>query len=182
MIIRGYKAFHKDKTNRYGKVFEEGKTYSVENPISFGNTGNGYHICTHLSDVFRYFDTAHEEVLVAEVTGRGKFKQYDDEYYGYYDMYSFEEITIERFLSREEIIQMMLHSTEHDIKKFIWTFHLNPEEKITFFETFFHNKTLCDCILYYQFGIDTIYEIPLEERETVVRKVLKYGQNYNKRS
>lgn len=182
MVIKGYKAFHKDKTNRYGKVFEEGKTYCVDGPIVFGNSGNGYHFCTHLSDVFRYFDAIYDEVLVAEVTGRGKLRRYDDEYYGYYDLYCCEQITIERFLPREEIIQIMLHSNEFDVKNFIWTFRLTPEEKFAFFERFSDNKALCEWILYYQFGITNIYDKSSEEKKDVIRKVLKYGQDNNKRS
>ena len=108
--VRGYKAFNIDATNRYGKPFTEGETYQVEGEIKFGNDGNGYHMCTALSDVFRYVDATEKNVLVAEVTGRGEYAKYDDIYYGYYDMYSFEEITIDRFMTRDEIIEKMLYN------------------------------------------------------------------------
>ena len=60
--VKGYKAFNKDKTNRYGLPFTEGVTYKVGGDISFGNAGNGFHMCTHLSDVFRYFDAIDDVV------------------------------------------------------------------------------------------------------------------------
>ncbi len=107
--VKGYKAFNKDSTNRYGQPFTEGETYRVNGEIKFGNDGNGIHMCTSLSDVFRYVNAFEEEVIVAEVTGRGKYDKRDDYYYGYYDMYNFEEITVNKFLSREEIISKMLN-------------------------------------------------------------------------
>ena len=96
--IKGYKAFNKNKTNRYGVPFVEGVTYKVDGDIAFGNSGNGFHMCTHLSDVFRYFDTVDDEVLVAEVVGSGDKKSYSDEYEGYYDMYVVRELFVERFM------------------------------------------------------------------------------------
>ena len=89
--VKGYKAFNKDATNRYGKPFTEGETYRVTGDIKFGNDGNGFHMCKALSDVFRYVKAEEEDVLVAEVTGRGKYVRRDDNYYGYYDMYACEE-------------------------------------------------------------------------------------------
>ena len=44
MEINGYKAFNKDRTNRYGKPFEEGKKYHARGSISFGNSGHGSHM------------------------------------------------------------------------------------------------------------------------------------------
>ena len=119
--VKGYKAFNKDSTNRYGKPFTEGETYMVTGDIKFGNDGNGFHMCTSLSDVFRYVNATEEEVLVAKVTGRGKKVCVDDDYYGYYDMYACEEITIDKFLSREEVIEEILNASSYQVKKFIVT-------------------------------------------------------------
>ena len=63
--VKGYKAFNNDATNRCGKPFTEGETYRVDGEIRFGNEGNGFHMCTFLSDVFRYVNAIDEEVLVA---------------------------------------------------------------------------------------------------------------------
>ena len=119
--VKGYKAFNCDSTNRYGMPFTEGSTYSVEGDISFGNKGNGYHMCTSLSDVFRYVNATDEDVLVAKVTGSGDRVKFDDNYYGYYDMYSVREITIDKFLTREEVIGIMLNSTSFQVRKFLIT-------------------------------------------------------------
>ena len=79
MEVKGYKAFNNDKTNRYGIPFEEGKTYTVNEQVSFGNNGHGFHMCANLADVFRYFHYEDDEVCVAEVTGKGTIVKYDDE-------------------------------------------------------------------------------------------------------
>ena len=34
--VKGYKAFNKDLTNRYGKPFTEGGTYSIFGKLQFG--------------------------------------------------------------------------------------------------------------------------------------------------
>ena len=128
--VKGYKAFNKDKTNRYGVPFMEGATYKVSGEISFGNNGNGFHMCTYLSDVFRYFNS--DDVVVAQVVGRGDRVKYDDEYEGYYDMYSVRELYINRFMSREEVISRMLNDNSINVIKFIKTFKMSSAEKIEF--------------------------------------------------
>ena len=179
--VKSYKAFNKDSTNRYGQPFIEGETYCVDGEIKFGNDGNGYHMCTVLSDVFRYVNATVEDVLVAEVTGRGSFAKYDDTYYGYYDMYSFSEITIDRFLSRAEVINKMLNSPSHEINKFLSTCKLSEEEKILFARKFRSDTEVIKCLLYYHFGCTEIYRdySLVEDR---IRKVLTYGQDSNKGS
>jgi hypothetical protein len=177
--VKGYKAFNKDATNRYGKPFEEGMTYRVDGDITFGNTGNGYHMCTSLCDVFRYVDAVEDDVLVARVTGRGKFQKMDDEYYGYYDMYSFEEITIDEFMTREEVIEVMLNSSAYQVIKFLVTFKLNEKEKIRFFSKFRSDDNVMKNLLYYQYDCKSVFEN--SDNVDQVRLVMKYGQNNSKR-
>lgn len=180
MEVRGYKAFNKDMTNRYGLPFEVGSTYRVTGIVSFGNDGNGFHMCTNLCDVFRYFNS--EDSVVAEVIGRGKCVKYDDDYNGYYDMYACEEITIEKLLSREEILARML--TAHDLnnKKFLMTYILTDEEKREYLRLYCRNITMLEWLLYYQFGYKEIFGLGLEEREKELKKVFNYGQDSNKGS
>lgn len=176
--VKGFKAFNIDSTNRYGKSFAEGETYRVIGDIKFGLDGNGFHMCTALSDVFRFVNAKEEDVLVAAVTGRGKFVKRDDNYYGYYDMYSFEEITIDRFLSRSEIIARMLSSNNLEIKKFIMTFKLNDDEKMMFAMKFRNDIEMMKYLLYYQFDCKDIYEKNRSDFECKkLRMVLKDGQN-----
>lgn len=182
MEVKGYKAFNKDATNRYGQPFTEGGTYQVEGEIKFGNDGNGYHMCTSLSDVFRYVNATEDDVLVALVTGRGKYDKYDDTYYGYYDMYSFEEMTIDKFLPREEVIERMLNSPAHEVKKFLITCRLSEEEKVLFARKFRSNLEVIKCLLYYHFGCTEIYKSDYNFGNEYMRLVLKYGQDNNKGS
>lgn len=182
MEVKGYKAFNKDATNRYGQPFTEGETYQVEGEVKFGNDGNGYHMCTSLSDVFRYVNATEDDVLVALVTGRGKYDKYDDTYYGYYDMYSFEEMTIDKFLPREEVIERMLNSPAHEVKKFLITCRLSEEEKVLFARKFRSNLEVIKCLLYYHFGCTEIYKSDYNFGNEYMRLVLKYGQDNNKRS
>lgn len=179
--VKGYKAFNKDATNRYGKPFTEGETYYCVGELQFGNNGNGWHMCTTLADVFRFVDATTEDVLVAEVTGRGDFVHRDDTYYGYYDMYCFEEMTIDRFLTRDEIIEIMLNSPPNDIKKFFSTCKLSEQEKIKFLKKFRNNPDIIRALLYYHYEYIEIYgeHSSIDEQ---IRKVLTHGQDNNKRS
>ena len=99
MIIKGYKCFNKDKTNRYGMPFEDNTHYHMDGDINFGNDGNGFHMCTHLSDVFRYFDTKNDNFIVAKVIGWGEYQKRDlpDDFEGYYDMFCVSDIYIDKF-------------------------------------------------------------------------------------
>ena len=55
-------------------------------------------------------------------------KKYDDEYYGYFDMYVCENIYVIRVISRKEIIEMAKSLYEERLCKFISTFNLTDEE------------------------------------------------------
>lgn len=180
--VKGYKAFNKNATNRYGMPFAEGETYKVTGEIRFGNDGNGFHMCTALSDVFRFVNAIKDEVLVAEVTGKGKRVARDDIYYGYYDMYCVEEITIDRFLSREEIISMMLNSPSYEVMKFFITFRLTESEKILFARKFRNDVNVMKSLLYYQYGCTDVYKDEYNFGNEYMRLVLKYGQDNNKGS
>ena len=174
--VKGYKAFNKDKTNRYGVPFMEGATYKVSGEISFGNNGNGFHMCTYLSDVFRYFDS--DDVVVAQVVGRGDRVKYDDEYEGYYDMYSVRELYINRFMSREEVISQMLNDNSINVIKFIKTFKMSSAEKIKFLYKFKDDIGIVEHLLYYQYDYKNVfYEHDGKETARRIRLVNKDGQN-----
>ena len=155
MIIKGYKAFNSDKTNRYGQKFIEGQVYHNNHDLKFGNNGHGFHMCTLLCDVFRYFDS---NAVVAKVIGFGNCVNYNDEYNGYYNMYAVSNLYIERFLTREEIINIMLNSSDFEIQKFLRTFTLTVKESELFLQKFENNKQLINFILYYQYGYINIFK------------------------
>lgn len=126
MFVIGYKGFNKDMTNRYGDKFEVGKIYHADGEISWGNNGNGFHLCSNIEDCFRYVDP--DKSVITEVMGFGKLVQHDDEYYGYYDMYVAENIRIIRTISRKEIINMMLNTYLERRERFIRDYNLTDEE------------------------------------------------------
>ena len=156
-MIKGYKCFNKNLINRYGIPFEVGKTYSASGDISFGNNGNGFHMCLNLEDTLRYFDGFNSEIDICEVIGYGNFVLFEDNYYGYYDMYSVEKIQIIKKLSREEIIDKMLNSIEFRVIRFIQGYKLSPFELQLFKDRFANNISILNAISYYQEGNLDIY-------------------------
>ena len=104
--IIGYKALNSDFTNRSGFKFEIGKTYKVYNEVKFGNNGNGFHFCENFEDTLRYFDAIDDDIILTKVEATGKIVEYNDEYYGFYNMYCSEKIKILEIIDRKQIIEM----------------------------------------------------------------------------
>lgn len=179
MIIEGYKGFNGNKTNRQGDLFEEGKTYKINGNVSFGNNGNGFHMCTSLSDVFRYFD---EDIVVAKVIGYGNTVCYNDEYYGYYNMYAVSNLYVTKFLTRDEIITKMLKASENDTLKFLSTFALRNAEKKLFLKKYENDEKMQRYILYYQYGYQNIFKNKEENYQegiyVYLDKLVKINRNY----
>ena len=70
-----------------------------------------------------------EEVDLTEVEGSGELQLYEDDYYGYYDMYASSEIEIKRIVPREEYMSIILGSHNPDrVKRLITTMKLNDDE------------------------------------------------------
>ena len=157
MEIKGYKVFSKGRINRYGKVYEEGKHYHVDGKIVFGNYGNGIHFCKKMEDTFRYVDAVNNQVEVAEVIGSGEMVEFNDEYYGYYDMYAVRKLYIRRFISREEMIKMMLEVDENRAFRFIQFFPLSDDEKEMFKLAYASKEKVLDGNSYYKEGDTEVY-------------------------
>lgn len=156
-IIRGFKCFNSDLTNRYGVKFEVGKTYRIDGKITFGITGNGFHFCKNIEDTFRYYDTFNDDVCVCQVTGNEKYLTYSDDYYGYYDMYSVEYLTINKICSREEIINMGINLNRVRVIRFIQGYDLTDIEIKLFKEKFKSDELVLNAISYYQEGNKEVY-------------------------
>ena len=157
--VHGYKAFNKDFTNRYGEKFEVGKTYTDSSNITFGNDNEGgFHMCANLEDTLRFVPADTDDVVICEVTGFGKIVEgdrYEDDYYGYYDMYSVEKMTINKKLSRKEIVDMFLNmstSSKDRICRFIESYKLNETEEEMFKLKFGDFTPIMQYISYYQDG------------------------------
>jgi len=183
MEIKGYKCFNGDKTNRYGIPFEEGVNYHIDGEIRFGNNGNGFHMCVHLSDVFRYFDTSDNNFCVGEVTcwGDCHLREAPDDFEGYYEMYAFSDMRIDRFMTREDIINKMLESSYNDVRKFLRTF-VCTEDEIRLFVAKYHNDVdILSIILYYHYKNTGTYYMEVEDRiEQLNMEMRANGQNNNK--
>jgi len=175
---KGYKAFNGNRTNAYGIPFEEGKTYSVKGDIIPGKYSkekmNGYHMSEEICNTFRYIDIPNNGIEIASVTGFGNCKYFEDNYYGYYDMYVCENLTINKFLKREEYIDIILNESEYEVIKFIRTCPLSYEEIILFCAKFHNNKNILNAICYHQLNIKDIYEKNYKPND-ILKKVLKNG-------
>lgn len=156
-IIRGYKAFNKDMTNRYNLPFEEGKTYIAHGPLVFGNKGNGFHFCERLEDTLRYFPAMEEEIKIASVTSYDEVREYWDDYYGYYDMYSARKISIDKILTREEIINKYLDLYEERVERFLSGYRLTGKEIELFRSKYQNSKKIQLALSYYQENDEDAY-------------------------
>lgn len=160
MEVKGYKAFNKGLTNRYGRKFEIGKQYSLDGKISFGNKGNGFHFCKNIEDTLRYFDGVDEEIEIAEVIGSGEIVTNEDEYNGFYDMYSAQRIKINKKIERQEIVNMFLTTItiEPRVVRFIQLFRLTEKEIEMFKLKYGGYLQIMNAIAYYQEGKKDVYK------------------------
>ena len=81
-----------------------------------------------MEDTFRYVDAVNENVEVAKVIGSGEIVEFNDEYYGYYDMYAASDLDVIKFLSREEIIKYFLNKNCLSVRRFVSLFRLTEDE------------------------------------------------------
>lgn len=170
-IIEGYKAFNKNMKNRYDFEFVEGQIYTIDGPLSFGNTGNGYHFCKRLEDTLRYFPaTKKEEVKFAKVTSLDETVEFYDDYYGYYDMYAARKIKIDKILTRKEIISMFLDAYEERVIRFLVGFKLTEEETELFRLTYPNSMKIQLAISYYQDGDKDAYNRAYERGKVIQKK------------
>lgn len=160
-MVIGYKCFNKGLVTRYGDVLEVGKEYTARHDPKFGHSG--FHFCKNMEDTFRYFDCFNDEVEVCIVEGFGKVECYDDDYNGYYDMYSAEKIKIVQRLSREEVIYYGLNLNKRTVERFVSTFGLTDEEIQLFKEKFFYSRRVLNAIAYYQENDKEVYKRSLDK-------------------
>ena len=124
--MNGYKAFEEGLTNRYGFSYEIGKKYYLNGDLKWNK--NGFHFCTRPEDTLRYINGYNNDYNICEVKGGGEIVTYDDEYYGFYDMYASTEIEILRIVPREEIFNMIMNSYSDRVKRYISLTKLTSDE------------------------------------------------------
>ncbi len=158
-MFYGYKCFQKGLINRYGDIFQVGKWYRAFGDIQFGNNGNGFHVCSRLEDTLRYFDCMNSEVNLTKVRCYGNYSSYEDDYYGYYDMYAYEYMMIDKILNRDDIINYALDLNEITIKRFLSLYRLNDKEKEIILHKYKDNIDVLKTFFYYQEDNKDIYNL-----------------------
>lgn len=156
-MIKGYKIFIGNKNcfvNNYKKMFEVGKIYEVRERIH--PKDSGYHFALRLEDTLRYGNAKEEEFVLCEVTALGNIVEYEDEYYGYYDLYVTDKIRIDKILTRNEIIDYALKLPDYRLIRLIATMKLDDEEV----KLFLNRETeVLKYIDYYHYGNKDAFKI-----------------------
>ncbi len=153
MYVKGFKTFNHDMTNRYGVKFEIGKLYISSGFVRFKY--NGFHLCNNFEDTLRYFDAFNEQVNICSVLGYGDIDVYNDEYYGYYDMYAVQKLYIDSILSRDSILKMAKELPNYRLQRFVSLYKLT-EEEIDFLKPY--TDDVGNAIEYYQHQKINVYE------------------------
>ena len=146
------KLFNSDLTNQYGMPFQLNKPYKTEGEVSFGTKGNGFHFAKRLEDTLRYGDMDNLNVnqVIGLVEGSGEIITREDDYYGYYDLYSASQIEILKILSREEVIEEAKKMYPERLARFIQGYKLTEEEIEFFKNKFLSNYQVNFHLEYYQ--------------------------------
>ena len=136
-MISGFKCFYSGLVNAFGDKLELDKKYICNEPVKFKS--KGFHICINIEDTLRYFDCINQQVDICEVIGYPEFIKYDDEYYGYYDMYACQGLKLKRILTRDEIIKMADSMHEESFKRFSRDYKLTDNE-LDYFKNKYRNS------------------------------------------
>ena len=155
-MMIGFKAFNCGLTNRYGFKYETNKIYHVDGTLKFGNDGNGFHMCKNLEDTLRYYDAFNNNIDICLVLGFGNYEEFHDDYYGYYNMYVYENMYIIKILNRKEIIDYMKNTNIERMKRFISLYKLDDDEIIPFKNV---DSVLDKVIDYYQYGNRDVFKL-----------------------
>ena len=177
MEEKGYKGFFINRKNQKGEEFEAGKVYSVEaGEVFFGERGHGFHFCKHIEDCFNYFNP--EYSVYAEVTGLGNVKIKDDTSTDSYGICVSSQIRIERFLTREDILDIYLNSKKHmpidSIMKFLKMYKLTPKEIEAFLEKYYKEYSIVEVLLRYQLNQEDVYTDKMKTYKQITEIQEKY--------
>lgn len=122
--IKGFKVFNKGLITRYGDCFEIGRTYCVDGPIIYSESG--FHFCKRPEDTLRYVDGFNNDIEIAKVIGSGDVVSSSDDYYGYYDLYASSLMEVVSIFDRDELINYVLDNG--DIRRLITGLKLTEGE------------------------------------------------------
>lgn len=130
--IKGFKVFYKDLTTRSGMSLKVGQSYRIPNHISLKDSA--YHFCHNMEDGLCFFDKK-EELEICEVLSDDEVIPFENDYYGYYELYAARHIELLKKLTRQEIIDNYkelaknLYINEMRIARFLNGYQLTEEEE-----------------------------------------------------
>ena len=146
-MISGFKCFYSGLVNKYGEKLELDRKYICSEPVKFRS--KGYHICANLEDTLRYYDGVNRKVEICEAIGYPEHVKYDDEYFGYYDMYACGGLLLKRILTRQEIIEKADSMHSEAFKRFSRDYRLTAEELDYFKNKYRNNNDVMLHLTYY---------------------------------
>lgn len=158
MEIKGYKVFignQSDFKNNVGLQCKVGQILETTKPIA--PKQNGYHFAKRLEDTLRFGNALHEDVIICEVTSLGDVVEYEDEYYGYFELYVTSKLRIDKILNRKEIIEYADSLNEFRLRRFVQTMRLTDSEAEYFKGRSF---TLDNFIDYYHYEDTSAFKRP----------------------
>ncbi len=168
--IEGYKCFYEGLETKPGIKMEIGKKYNTKEPPKFHSSG--FHMCERMEDTLRFFDSFENKIEICKAIGYPEYKKEDDDYYGYYDMYSCQGILLIKKLTRQEIIEMARNMDETRIQRFLQLYNLNPSELEEFIKKYsdgYHDYILSI--------IERNQTVPKELSNQLSKRLRRYG-NY----
>lgn len=185
-MVIGYKAFNPDGTTRYGDKLELGKLYTTFGIIHtrFGEAkNNGYHYCKDIGAVFRFFDDDHGiEPKIARIIASGDTDRAEDRT-GDYETFASRSIILEKWLTHEEIVDIVLDSTFSIRLALPYNnFVLYGDEKYRLLDRVKDDRGLTEAVLYYKFGYKNIYYLEYDEEEELIKKEMKILEEKKGRS
>lgn len=150
----GYKVFYKGLKDSFGNEHTLGKKYKLDEEVKWSQ--NGFHFCKRPEDTLRNFDDFNNELEIALIEASGNIVEYDDEYYGYYDMFASSEYKIIRVMSRDEIVRNVLTSRNILRQKRLLERMRLTESQLKHFKGL--SIELDDVISYYQYHDTEVYQ------------------------
>lgn len=79
-------------------------------------------------------------------------------------MYVARTISIDKILTREEIVNKLLDKPEHRVKRFLSLYKLTPNEIKVYREKFKNNRNIQNTISYYQEGDLEVYNRVVKQK------------------
>ncbi len=154
MSIIGYKSLDNNFTNMYGTTYEFNKKYILNGKLEWRI--NGFHFCKYPEDTLRYIESFNSPFKIVKVLASGEIVLYEDEYFGYYNMFASSEMTLLNELPREELLKIIIESkNQFRAMRLIKSIKLNDSEINEILKNY---PYLINDINYYQYDKKDTYK------------------------